>query len=282
MQSGPALKAVAKDVIKNSGAITAATSSTCVAQFRKINDTRTPSKSLAQKLRDKIDSKCVPGFTSNVTHSLNDITGHVAGGVTEKIRTANIDTWCKHFGGGGSIDAVADWEDCIITSHNCDVAAAIAAQFPRAGEWLTTLQSPGNMPAVPTPTSDTGRTSDAVAGANLFAGLIDPDGDGIPNPTCGGQGVACSTACCYVENLAVPPDTECFEYTGPPAQATAFKVNCDWGVPGGAPGSRPAGSMLNTWLGGPCAAGPFFGTPCVPGGPLVGNLHVMPSDSSCP
>ena len=109
-----------------------------------------------------------------------------------------------------------------------------------------------------------------------------------PDCTC-----TCETACCYVENLAVPPDAECFEYTGTPAQVLAFQTSCTNGMPPpmiGVPGSTPAGSMANSNVGAPlfvtapCAGtfGPMFGTPCVPGPPGLGNLHKIPSDSTCP
>ena len=289
------LKAVSGDVIKKNVAISLVTSKTCVMQFRKIYDSRGAGKSLEEKLRAKVDAKCVPGANPNVTHNINDITGNPGGLALQPINTNNIETWCKHFGGSGSIATVADWEDCmavssvgsLIGSFNCEAAAAIATQYPRAAEWLNTLTgTPGPPPmymwAVVPPATDLTKTSDAVTGATNFLGLIDPDGDLIPNPRCGGEGVACTPSCCYVVNLAEPPDTECFQYTGPAAQAAAFKANCDSGMPG-APGSLPVGSMVNFGLGGPCVAAPApFLTPCVPGPPGFGNLHIIPQDSSCP
>lgn len=108
-----------------------------------------------------------------------------------------------------------------------------------------------------------------------------------PDCTC-----TCPTACCYVENMAAPPDTQCFEYSGTPAQVAAFQTSCTNGVPPpaiGVPGSIPVAAMLNGNVGtigvaAPCAASPspIFGAPCVPGPPGVGNLHVVPSDSTCP
>jgi hypothetical protein len=97
-----------------------------------------------------------------------------------------------------------------------------------------------------------------------------------PDCTC-----TCETACCYVENLANPPDAECFEYSGTPAQVAAFGANCSGGGVG-VPGSLPAGSMANSTLPGKCVAGPLFGFPCIAGPPGFGNLHVIPSDSTCP
>jgi hypothetical protein len=289
---GICLKGVAGDVIKKNVAISASTSAKCVAQFRKIYDSRGAGKSLEEKLRAKVDAKCVPG-NPNVTHNINDITGNAGGSAgVQPINTNNIQTWCKHFGGTGSIATVADWENCmevssvasLIGSFNCEAAAAIATQYPRAAEWLAALTTPLiNMNAVVPPATDLNKTSDAVTGATNFLALIDPDGDLIPNPRCGGEGVVCKQACCYVENLAAPPDTECYEYTGPPAQVNAFLFNCDGGAgPPGVPGSLPVGSLVNTGVVGPCIAGPTFAFPCIPGPPPGANMYVIPQDSSCP
>jgi len=270
------LKAVAVDVIKKNVAISLATEETCVTQFRKIWDTRGLGKSVTEKLRAKVYAKCLPG-NPNVTHNTNDITGDPGGSAPQPIKTRNIDTWCEHFGGDGSIDSFDEWENCMagsVGSFNCEAAAAIFTQFPRAAEWLATLTTPGNMDSVLPPADDPGRTLDAVTGANLFKILIDPDGDGIPNPTCGGEGVACTQACCYVENVAVGPggDVTCFEYTGPVAQVNAFKAMCA--------GPSFFGTMTRTALGAPCAAAPspVFGLPCN----VPPALVIIPPDATCP
>jgi hypothetical protein len=273
---GTCLKLVSVDVIKNNVAVSSATATECVKQFRKIYDSRTgtANKSLKQAFRNAVDKKCVPGITVNVTHSLGDVTGKAAG-LTEQIETMELDTWCKHFGGDGSIDTVAEWEDCIIASHECEAAAAIAAQYPRAPEWLTDVRTP--MLAVPTPVADTGKDTDAVAGLDSVDAAIDSDGDDEPDITCGGATV-CSPTCCYVENVPGPigPETTCFEYMGPPALSNTFKANCVGGSVPGPPGVP--GSQIFTALGAPCIAGPNFFIPCV--GPP--NKVVIPPDSSCP
>ncbi|MBI5506171.1 MAG: hypothetical protein HY899_15355 [Deltaproteobacteria bacterium] len=94
---------------------------------------------------------------------------------------------------------------------------------------------------------------------------------------------ACETACCYVEDVATPPETQCFQYTGMPTQVAAFGTACSVGGVG-VPGSIPAGTMWNSVLGGPCGPNPVFGgfPGCSLGPPGVGNLHVLPTDSSCP
>ena len=261
------LKKVAIDLIKNNSAITATTSKVRVTEFRKLNDTRVVDKSIEEKFKQNVDKKCDSG-SPNVTHTINDITAHLGGGGAEKINSVNSDTWCKHFGGDGSIDTVAEWEDCQVASFNCQVAAAIASQYPRSAEWLTALIAPlSNMNLVVPPVADPTKTSDAVSGASDMRDLIDPDGDGIPSPRCGGEGVACVSGCCYVENVAAggAPDAQCFEYTGTAAQIATFLKNCTNGIAPPAffvPGSIPAGNMINSSVPFACLApSPLFGTP---------------------
>ncbi len=131
----------------------------------------------------------------------------------------------------------------------------------------------------------------AVQGAGFCGnGVIDP-GEACDSPALGACTVGCQpdctctceTACCYVEDTSSPPETQCFQYSGTPAQVLAFGSACTLGVPPGpVPGSLPATLMFDTAAFGPCVAGPIFGFPCVPGGPGVGNLHMLPADSSCP
>jgi len=278
---GTCLKRVAADLIKNTGPVSAATGKACVAQFRKLNDTRTPpaDKDITRKFRDAVTKKCEPLFTPSVTHTINDITAHAGGGVTEKIKTVNADLWCKHFGGDGSIDSVSEWEDCLVASFNCEAAAAIASQFPRAGEWLNSIGLFSAMGAVVAPPTDASRTADAINGVTIFNTTLDPDFDGIPNPSCGGGGVACTTACCYVENTAPnSPEVSCYEYTGPAASIGTFLGGCAGTT--SIPAVGGPGAQVHTGVVGPCfpAPSPLNLAPCLPGL----NRHVLPTDASCP
>jgi hypothetical protein len=101
----------------------------------------------------------------------------------------------------------------------------------------------------------------------------------------------CETACCYVEQPPLAPakpapDAECFQYSGNPAQVAAFSASCTLGGPPfGSPGSLIPPFLLNSAVAVACAPGPpspIFGIPCVPGPPGAGNLHLLPSDSTCP
>lgn len=141
----------------------------------------------------------------------------------------------------------------------------------------------------------------AVVGAGFCGNGVIDAGEACDTPAlgaCPGTCEAdctctCPTACCFVENLAVPPDTECFEYTGTPAQVFAFQTSCTNGIPPpaiGVPGSSPIVSLANSnvtfplFVAAPCLGtlSPLFATPCVPGPPGAGNLHFIPPDSSCP
>jgi len=103
---------------------------------------------------------------------------------------------------------------------------------------------------------------------------------------------ACETACCWVEQPPLPPakpapDAECFQYSGNPAQVAAFAAGCTNAGPAvGVPGSLVAPFLINSSVGAvPCVGGPpspVFGVPCVVGPPGAGNVHILPSDSTCP
>ncbi len=135
----------------------------------------------------------------------------------------------------------------------------------------------------------------AVKGAGFCGnGVIDPgedcDGAVLGSCTVGCRAnctCQCETACCYVEQPPLapakpPPDAECFEYSGNPAQVAAFSAACTLGGGVGTPGSLAGPFLLNSAIPGACAVSPVFGVPCVAGPPTVGNLHTLPADSTCP
>jgi hypothetical protein len=128
-------------------------------------------------------------------------------------------------------------------------------------------------------------------GDGVINGSEDCDGAALGSCTVGCRAnctCACETACCYVEQPPLAPakpspDAECFQYSGNPAQVTAFMGSCTNGPPIGTPGSLVGPFLLNSAVSGACLApSPVFGVPCVPGPPTAGNLHMLPSDSTCP
>ena len=111
-------------------------------------DTRATPKDLETKLRAKIKKACDPAEAAT-THVTDDITGKGAPTVSEPIDTLVNDTYCKHFGGDGSIDTYTEWEDCVVASHKCQADQAIAVQYPRAPEWLGELKTGMGTPWAP-------------------------------------------------------------------------------------------------------------------------------------
>jgi hypothetical protein len=131
-------------------------------------------------------------------------------------------------------------------------------------------------------------------GDGVINGAEDCDGLALGACTAGCRAnctCACETACCYVEQPPLAPakpvpDAECFQYSGNPAQVASFMASCtNGGPPIGSPGSLVGPFLLNSAIPVACAGGPpspLFGIPCIPGPPGVGNLHTLPSDSTCP
>ncbi|MBI1816548.1 MAG: hypothetical protein HYR72_16330 [Deltaproteobacteria bacterium] len=189
------LNAVAGKVIKANAPLTTPVPVICVLQFRNIYDTRATGKSLGEKLTAAIDKKCAPGML-NVTHGVPDVLGPGAA-LSEPIEAENLDTWCTHFGGDGSIDTLHEWSDCVAASHACAAQQAIVTQYPRALEWLAEVRTA--MLALTPPISDPNKISDAVAGLDAVVAAIDgPDDDGQPSVQCGGivsTGTAVASSC---------------------------------------------------------------------------------------
>jgi hypothetical protein len=266
---GSCLKKVAGSVLKSNGGVTTAIANTCVKQFRKINDSRGLGKSLPEKFAAKITAKCDPTLTD---HTTDDITGKGAPGVPQPIETENIDLYCKHFGGDGSIDSFNEWMSCVQAAINCHAREAIAVEYPRAPEWLADVSTQmGSLPANP---DDPTMVSDAQAGVDAAQMAIDPNGDDIPDISCGGGGAACATGCCYYTNIVAPFETSCVQWTGPTTSVLGpFSASC-----GGVSLPGLATQQAHAFIPGPCVASPIGGVPCA--GPP--NRTVVPTDSSCP
>ena len=86
---GVCLQRISTQVVKKNGAgDVGKAAAACVAQFRKISDTRALGKSLGEKFTTKVAAKCDP-TQPNVTHTLADILGTGAG-VNEPLNAENI------------------------------------------------------------------------------------------------------------------------------------------------------------------------------------------------
>ena len=169
---------------------------TCVGVFRRLNDSRMLGASTREILRNNVSRRCTPGGAL-VTHQLNDVTGKGAGLVPQQINTKNIDQWCANFGGDGSIDTVPEWISCLTNSAECAANEALSHQFPRLLEWLALVRP--KMLLIPSPATDTMRTSDAVAALDAVVAAIDgPNKDGQPSIQCGENRVfATGQTTCY-------------------------------------------------------------------------------------
>ena len=268
---GKCLQAIASDRLQKNVAISSLTARTCVAQFRKVYDTRGLNKSLPEKLSTNIRKKCDPVLMPSLAHVANDVTGDGPGNDTQQMDSNRTTTLCGDFGVTPSSNHIQDWVKCIIASNQCQVNQAISEQYPRVSEWLT--QVIPLMNAVPPPASDSTRTSDAVAGATAADTAIDANSDNIPDITCPGAASlpACIKGCCYVEQDSGFP-TSCFQYSGPSSKVSTYLANCTGhSVPG-------LFSMTPGTLGSACATGPVHGQPC---NAPTNNMVSIPQDAGC-
>jgi len=187
---GGCLQAVSTQVVKNNAVDAHAAAGVCVAQFRRLNDSRGLNKQLSDKLKVTVTKKCAPG-QPGVTHTLGDLLGSGAG-VSQALDADALNAWCSHYGGDGSIDSL-QWIDCLTAAAECAVDSIIASQYPRALEWLNLVKP--SMQALSPPVADPAKISDAVASLDAVKAAIDgPDNDNIVSIQCGGSQVSPPTA----------------------------------------------------------------------------------------
>jgi hypothetical protein len=200
--AGVCLQLVSTAIVQRNAADAGTAAAACVAQFRRINDTRALGLSLRERLETAVERKCLPGMP-NVTHTLADILGSGAG-VAQPLYGEDLNSWCTHYGGDGTINTLDEWIDCVAASHTCGARAALVTQYPRALEWLALVRT--SMLGVTPPPTDLTKVADAIAGLDDVAAAIDgPDADGVPNIDCGsscGDGVADGSEACDGSDLA--------------------------------------------------------------------------------
>jgi len=180
---GGCLQAVSTQIVKNDKPDASGAAAICVTSFRKLHDGRSLGKQLSDKLAAAITKKCAPGQPS-VTHTLADILGSGAG-VPQPLHAENLNAWCSHFGGDGSIDSVNEWIACLTAAAECDVDSALATQFPRVLEWLNLAH--GAMQMVVPPATDSTKVSDAIAGLTAVQAELDPNNDDVVRLQCGSR-----------------------------------------------------------------------------------------------
>ena len=185
---GSCLQKVSTAMVQKNAPDATGAAAPCITQFRKLRDTRGLGKSLAEKLKAGIERRCTPGGVNSF--SLQDVLG-VAPGVGRPLDVVNLNGWCAHFGGDGTIDTVDEWISCVTAALECDVREALTVQYPRGLEWLAAVRPA--MQAFPSPAADPMRSDDAVAELDAMAGAVEGGNvDLKPNLQCGsscGDGV---------------------------------------------------------------------------------------------
>ncbi len=158
---GTCLTKVSQEIVQDGAPNAVGAADACAAMLGKVGPTE-------QKTIADIAAKCDPA--AGVEHTLGDLRG-IGAGVAEPLATRNLDVWCAAYGGDGTLDTAGEWIDCIRAANECALDSAIAAQFPRALEWLD-LVRPAIAALVPTPTAALA-TLDAANAA--LEGPVDDD-----------------------------------------------------------------------------------------------------------
>ncbi|MFN8642287.1 MAG: hypothetical protein U0802_11765 [Candidatus Binatia bacterium] len=177
------LQKVAGDVVfKGLPGPSAGAAAACMAQYRKIHDTRGLGKSLTERLRASVGAACAPS-----EHTLADVLGSGAGvpGAAQRGRSGCLLCRRVSFGGDGALGTVDEWADCVVAAHTCAARAALASQFPRLLQWTAALSSA--MAALTPPPNDATRVADALAGLLADDAAIEGGADDDrPDISCGG------------------------------------------------------------------------------------------------
>ena len=181
---GRCLQDVSKQIVKK-GMDASGAAESCIRQFGKIGDLET-------KLIEKINKKCDPTL-DKVTHTEADI---LDAGDPFGLQASNLDVYCASFASFGAvspINSLDDWSSCVAAASECAVDSAIAAQYPRASEWLGLVETV--MP-----------DGDAKIALGLVKTAIDSDGNGVPDITCGPSGGGDEVCPCnFSAALLFPP-----------------------------------------------------------------------------
>lgn len=164
-------------VIKGDDATAAATrtAKSCVAAFRKLQNSEDPTRQLSTRFDARVDRMCDPATNPRLQHAESDT--YTIGSTT--LSASNLNDYCRSFGGNGTIDSFARWRDCVRTAADCEARQAIAARWPRALEHLAALGTA--IAALPASTA----TSDALAALRSIEDAIEgPIDDNVPEPRC--------------------------------------------------------------------------------------------------
>jgi len=175
--AGGCLNKMSAAAIKGDDAAAAATrtAKSCVAAFRKLQNSEDPTKQLSTRFDARVARMCAPATNPRLQHAEADT--YTIGATT--LSAANLNDYCRSFGGNGTIDSFARWRDCVRTAADCEARQAIAARWPRALEHLEALGTA--IAALPASTA----TGDALAALRSIEDAIEgPIDDNVPEPRC--------------------------------------------------------------------------------------------------
>jgi hypothetical protein len=169
------LKKVSAKTIAGGLDVTAAanaSATTCATAFRKIRNAAMPRKQLATLFDARVDRACDPTANPALAHAEADT--WTVGSTT--LGSASLGSYCRHFGGSGSIASFAAWRDCLRSATECQARQMIAARWPRALESLAALKVA--LAALPD-------AADALAALTAFdAALEGTRDDDLPEADC--------------------------------------------------------------------------------------------------
>ena len=194
---GTCLQAVSTQIVKNN----AADASGAAAHLRHAvpQDQRQPQPGqAAERQAGRGDHQEVHApAAANYAHALADIIGAGAG-VPQPLNAENLNAWCSHYGGDGSIDTPAGVDR--LHHRRGGVRCGLGHRQPvparaRVAEPREAVDAGALAAGTPTPP----RSADAVAGLDAVKAEIDgPDNDNVVSIQCGGivsTGTAVASNC---------------------------------------------------------------------------------------
>lgn len=172
---GKCLQEASTEVVVNGGSAGDA-AARCTKLLAKVADSTRPDKTLAGRFDAKVGKACDPAVNPGLAHAEADI--YTIGAT--RISAANLDDFCRAFGGDGSIDDFDEWRDCVRSATECVAYQSVATQYPRALEYLAPINAAiASLPA-------TQATTDALAALQAIETDIEGStDDDRPELACG-------------------------------------------------------------------------------------------------
>lgn len=169
------LKKISMEVIRNGSSTAAAATAVapdCEEALRAIVNSDAPAEALERVFVDAIDEDCDAVAHPGLEHTDADVV--TMAGAT------GLGSFCRSFGGDGSVDSYAEWRDCMRLAAECQARQAIAVEWPRALEYFEALA-----PAFAALPGSSARTDAEAALSALDSALEGRDDDNRPDLVCG-------------------------------------------------------------------------------------------------